>query len=135
MNTDDYQTYANSTRNPFTDGPLEQLVFAALELTAEAGEFANLVYKERYQHHPHDAEKLILELGDVMWGIAVAADALGVSLDDVMRANVVKLKKRYPYGRFDMRDSLARADVAPTSPPAPPAPPASVPSAVQGDES
>jgi NTP pyrophosphatase (non-canonical NTP hydrolase) len=37
-----------------------------------------------------------LELGDALWCLAIAADTLGVSLTDVARRNVEKLRSRHP---------------------------------------
>ena len=41
-------------------------------------------------------EHLIIELGDLMWYVAQATQALGISMDEVLETNVNKLKKRYP---------------------------------------
>jgi len=37
-----------------------------------------------------------LELGDALWCLAIAADTLGISLQDVARRNVEKLRARHP---------------------------------------
>jgi len=117
MNGTQYQRMANRTRQPYPS-KLEELVFAALELTAEAGEVANLVYKAAFQQHPIDLEHLKEEIGDALWGMAVLCDAGGFTLDDVMEANIAKLRKRYPNG-WTREASLARVDhSAPAQPPA-----------------
>jgi len=54
-------------------------------------------------------EHLIIELGDIMWYVAQATMALGVSFDDVIATNVKKLEKRYPGGSFDVYHSENRA--------------------------
>jgi NTP pyrophosphatase (non-canonical NTP hydrolase) len=40
----------------------------------------------------------IKELGDILWGIALLADELGVSLDKVARINLEKLRSRAERG-------------------------------------
>ena len=43
-----------------------------------------------------------IELGDLMWYVAQACMALGVSFDEVVARNVKKLEARYPGGQFDV---------------------------------
>jgi len=108
-----YQRFALSTRNK--DIPPDRILeFAALEIAGESGEFANMVYKVAFQGHALEEyrEKMVLELGDIMWGLANAAAELGVTLDEVMAANRTKLMARYSTGRFSVADSIARVDVA-----------------------
>ena len=45
-----------------------------------------------------DKEHLAKELGDVAWYLAEAATALDISLEDIFKANIDKLKMRYPDG-------------------------------------
>ena len=85
---------------------------AALGLTGEAGEVADLVKKVVHHRHPLDAatrEKLVKELGDVLWYVAHAASVLGVTLDHVAAVNVEKLQRRYPNG-FETARSLSRTE-------------------------
>lgn len=55
-----------------------------------------------------DPAKLRLEIGDLIWYAAQAADALGLTLSEVLQANLEKLARRYPDG-FSARSSLERA--------------------------
>lgn len=50
---------------------------------------------------------LLKELGDVAWYLAEAATALDISLEDILQANIDKLKMRYPDG-FETKKSLVR---------------------------
>jgi NTP pyrophosphatase (non-canonical NTP hydrolase) len=68
----------------------------ALELASEAGEVAGEIAKAQRRCAPVDPAKLTHELGDVLWGVAVLAASLGLDLEDVMRANLAKLRERYP---------------------------------------
>ena len=83
---------------------------AALGLTGEAGEVADEVKKFLYQGREWDPEKIIEELGDVLWYVALMADLMDVPLDFVMEYNIDKLRKRYPDG-FSFEASEERADV------------------------
>ena len=82
---------------------IERLDTAASGLVAEGGEFMEIVKKLKFQGKPWNAdnkEHLILELGDIMWYVANACIALGVTLDEVTFRNSVKLATRYPEGEF-----------------------------------
>ena len=77
------------------------LLTAALGLTGEAGEFADHVKKIFFHGKAYDddrREAMILELGDVMWYVMQACEALEVSLEEVVYDNVDKLSERHPDG-------------------------------------
>jgi NTP pyrophosphatase (non-canonical NTP hydrolase) len=76
----------------------ERLVDAAAGLAEEAGEVLGLVRKHVYMAHPLDRERIVLELGDVLWCLTTVATAVGATLDTVALANVKKLQSRYPDG-------------------------------------
>lgn len=76
-------------------------------LNGEAGECIDMVKKHLFQGHELNKDKLVKELGDVSWYLAISAEALGVSLEEVMQRNVDKLMERYPDG-FDPEKSLHR---------------------------
>lgn len=87
---DAYQTAAVKTMSDKTD-----LAVAALGLTGEAGEVADHVKKWLGHGHELDKDKMIKEIGDVTWYVAVLAHLLDVKLSDITTKNVLKLKKRY----------------------------------------
>ena len=77
------------------------LLTAALGLTGEAGEFADHVKKIFFHGKPYDddrREAMILELGDIMWYVMQACEALEVSLEEVVYDNIDKLSERHPDG-------------------------------------
>jgi len=83
---------------------IERLLTAGVGINAEGGEFLEIIKKMIFQGKPwNDAnrEHLILELGDLLWYVAQATQALGVSFEDVIARNIRKLEKRYPGGSFD----------------------------------
>ena len=91
----------------------ERLATAAVGLSAESGEFLEIVKKMVFQGKPwdeHNRKHLIIELGDVMWYVAQACMALDVPFDEVIEGNIKKLEKRYPGGKFDINYSEVRAE-------------------------
>ena len=90
-----------------------QLLTAALGLSAEAGEFTEIVKKILLQGKPYNEENIFhmkRELGDICWYLAQACMALDTSFDEVIEMNVDKLKARYPGGEFDVHYSENRKE-------------------------
>ena len=110
----DYQSFIESLSSLNGKGAnINRLTTAAVGISAEGGEFMEIVKKMVFQGKPwNDAnrEHLIVELGDVMWYVAQACMALDVSFDDVVERNVEKLKARYPGGEFDVHYSENRRE-------------------------
>ena len=109
----DYQCFIESLSSLDAKGAnIERLLTAAVGISAEGGEFMEIVKKMVFQGKPwndYNREHLIIELGDVMWYVMQACMALDVSIEDVVAGNVEKLKKRYPGGEFDVYKSENRA--------------------------
>ena len=97
-----------------TDGKVapERLITAALGISAEGGEFTEIVKKCIFQGKPmdeHTIYHLKRELGDIMWYIAQGCIALEVPLEDIIWMNIEKLEARYPNG-FEQFRSENRKD-------------------------
>ena len=109
----DYQCFLESVSSLNAKGAnIERLLTAAVGISAEGGEFMEIVKKMVFQGKPYNddnREHLIIELGDVMWYVMQACAALDVSIEDVVAGNVEKLKKRYPGGEFNVYESENRA--------------------------
>ena len=109
----DFKSFISSLELLDREGSnINRLTTAAVGISAEGGEFMEIVKKMVFQGKPWNAdnrEHLIIELGDVLWYVAQACMALEVSFDDVVATNVEKLKKRYPGGEFDVYHSENRA--------------------------
>ena len=93
--------------------PSERLLTAAVGMSAEAGEFTEIVKKIVFQGKPVNDENLFhmkRELGDIMWYVAQACMGLNVSIDEVIEMNVHKLMARYPGGEFDVHHSENRVE-------------------------
>ncbi len=108
MTINDYQKLAMTTLNPRLTEK-EVLINGVMGLCGESGEAIDIVKKWLAQGHELDKEKLAKELGDICWYLAETATALGLSLEDIMAANIEKLKTRYPEG-FDADRSIHRAE-------------------------
>ena len=95
------------------DCNVTQLLTAALGLTAESGEFTEVVKKIIFQGKPYSEENVFhmkRELGDICWYLAQACMALDTTFDEVIEMNVEKLESRYPGGSFDVHHSENRAE-------------------------
>ena len=103
-----YQEGALRTMKPIDDRG-SQLLNGVMGLNGEAGECIDILKKCMFQGHDLDSEKLIEELGDVAWYLAISADALDIKLEDLLQMNLDKLYKRYPEG-FDAERSIHREE-------------------------
>ena len=95
------------------DANVPKLLTAALGLTAESGEFTEVVKKIILQGKPYNEDNVFhmkRELGDICWYIAQACMALDTSFDEIIEMNVDKLKARYPGGEFDVNKSENRKE-------------------------
>ena len=108
------ESFSVRLRELYSEGlPVERLLTAAVGMSAESGEFTEVVKKMIFQGKPVNEENLFhlkRELGDVMWYVAQACMALDTSFDEIVEMNVEKLKARYPGGEFDVYKSENRAD-------------------------
>lgn len=98
-----YTAQALRTESPITPAlqtRLQQqarLLHAVLGLQTEAGELADPVKKHIYYGRPLDLVNLREEIGDCLWYLAIAADALGTTLEAEQARNLAKLRARYPH--------------------------------------
>ena len=92
---------------------IPHLLTAALGLTAESGEFTEVVKKIILQGKPYNEDNVFhmkRELGDICWYLAQACMALDTTFDEIIEMNVDKLKARYPGGEFDVHKSENRRE-------------------------
>jgi NTP pyrophosphatase (non-canonical NTP hydrolase) len=93
--------------------PTERLLTAAVGMSAEAGEFTEIVKKIIFQGKPVNQENLFhlkRELGDIMWYVSQACIGLDISLEEVIQMNFEKLSARYPEGAFTIERSENRVE-------------------------
>lgn len=106
MTINEYQKLAMQTLNPALSQK-DVLINGVMGLCGESGEAIDIVKKHLAQGHELDREKLAKELGDIAWYLAETAYALEMPLEDILQANIDKLKKRYPEG-FSAERSINR---------------------------
>lgn len=115
MQPDIYQQLAELTENQdfphiierLVDSKTLRLVHAAQGMSTETGEFTDVLKKWIFYGSPVDEVNLEEELGDLMWYVAEAANALGANLGKIMATNIDKLRARYPE-KFKEYDALNR---------------------------
>ena len=91
----------------------ERLLTAAVGMSAEAGEFTEIIKKIIFQGKPVNEENLFhlkRELGDILWYVAQACMGLNTTFDEIMEMNYEKLSARYPEGTFDVYRSENRVE-------------------------
>jgi len=108
MTINEYQALALTTLNPELDNK-EVLLNGVMGLCGESGEAIDIVKKWLMQGHELDKAHLAKELGDIAWYLAETAHAIGYPLEDILQANIDKLKARYPHG-FSAENSMHRAE-------------------------
>lgn len=110
----DFSEFADRLNDLKIQGfPTQRLLTAAVGMSAEAGEFTEVIKKIIFQGKPVNEENLFhlkRELGDIMWYVAQACMGLDTTLDEIMEMNVDKLKARYPGGDFDVHYSENRKE-------------------------
>ena len=92
---------------------IERLLTAAVGITAEGGEFTEIVKKIAFQGKELSDDvktHMVKEMGDVFWYLAQACIALDVDFQTVVMTNMLKLSARYPEGTFDITRSEVRKE-------------------------
>lgn len=72
------------------------LIHACLGLPGEVGELGAAAERWIYYSQELDKANVKEEIGDCLWYLAQACRAIGVTLEEVMTANIAKLRKRFP---------------------------------------
>lgn len=111
--TESYTDLALKTLNKDVFEQKDLILNASLGLSGEVGEVNDIIKKYMYHGHKLDddtKEKIILELGDVCWYVALMAWAIDkTKFEDVLNKNIEKLEKRY-HGEFSTEKSVNRKD-------------------------
>ena len=109
MQLSEYHEKAMRTKADY-ESREEQLLCAVLGILGEGGELAEIVKKARYQGHRLSTDKIVNELGDILWYWALAVDSLEyASPRTVALMNIEKLRNRYPDG-FEAKRSVNRKE-------------------------
>jgi NTP pyrophosphatase (non-canonical NTP hydrolase) len=95
------------------DADVPRLITAAFGLSAEAGEFTEVVKKILLQGKPYTEENVFhmkRELGDICWYLSQAFMALDTNFEEILQMNYEKLSARYPEGTFSVYKSENRKE-------------------------
>lgn len=116
--TESYTDLALKTLNKDVFEQKDLILNASLGLSGEVGEVNDIIKKYMYHGHKLDddtKEKIILELGDVCWYVALMAWAIDkTKFEDVLNKNIEKLEKRY-HGEFTTEKSVNRKEYSDNS--------------------
>ncbi|WP_390410019.1 nucleoside triphosphate pyrophosphohydrolase family protein [Lacticaseibacillus jixiensis] len=91
MELSDYQKEANKT----LAGNEHVLTNLALGLSSDSGNVVDLIKKYTFQGQDLDKDALEEKMGDVLWYLSQIALWANIDLDDVAKANLDSLAKRY----------------------------------------
>lgn len=102
MTFDEYQKAAISTALKSYDDPIMQNSIWVMGIAGEAGEvvekWKKAVAYRQGEFSDDEFADFKKEFADVIWYIAVLADSMGLSLDELMKENVAKLASRQARG-------------------------------------
>ena len=97
-----YITDALRTESPVTPELVERLtgiprdIHALMGLVTETGELVDAFKRFVFYGKPIDKVNIKEEIGDLFWYLAILCHAHGLNFEEVMAANIDKLRKRYP---------------------------------------
>lgn len=107
MNFKEYEKEMQRTAGEFIKLDENGLALGAMGISGEAGEVTDYIKKVLFHNHELSENKLIEELGDVLWYVAYLSKVIGTDLETIANRNIEKLKKRYPKG-WDPERSIHR---------------------------
>lgn len=87
---------------------LSHVIVGALKLNSESGELADSIVKHVCYGQPLDELNILEECGDLLWYISLILSNLNFNMEDCMKLNIEKLKKRYPekFSEFHAKERL-----------------------------
>lgn len=94
LGLDEYQKLARENAIYKGQKAIDGLTYTVLALCGEAGELANVLKKSLRKGVEPDREKMLDELGDVLWYAAAVASELEKTLEQVAQGNLTKLAAR-----------------------------------------
>lgn len=100
----DFIAHAIRTESPafplneqkYPEAETNRLLHAAIGMVTEASEFIDAMKKHLFYRKPLDEVNLKEELGDVLWYVAIAMDALDTDFPTEMARVIKKLRTRFP---------------------------------------
>jgi NTP pyrophosphatase (non-canonical NTP hydrolase) len=88
------------------------IMHAAAGIAGEGGEVLDCAKKHWAYGQELNRENMIEELGDLEFYMEAMRQLIEVSRVEVIQANMAKLSKRYPEGKFTQEAATVRADKA-----------------------
>lgn len=85
----------------------EDLLHAIMGIYTEAGELTDALKKHLFYGAPLDMANIKEELGDMFWYQSILLEWCGFTYEEVMEANIEKLRVRYPE-KFTTQHALKR---------------------------
>lgn len=86
----------------------DEILEEVLRLSCAAGRCADITKKYLFHSKPFNKEKLLEALNDVVRQISETVALLGLTVQDVVDVNVVKLKDRYKTGKFTFEEFMKK---------------------------
>lgn len=98
-NNDTYARFVK--KGVFADSERDQKLLVGMGCGGEGGEVCDELKKVVLHGKPFDRDKLVKELGDMLWYIQLGCNVFGLTVEEIIEDNVRKLCARYPerYGK------------------------------------
>lgn len=103
-----FNEYVQKLAKPLSDP--DHLTHMVLGVAGEAGELVDAIKKHTIYEKPLDRENVVEELGDLAFYMQGIMNPLGITWQEIIDANHVKLGKRYEKLTFSTQEAIARAD-------------------------
>ena len=97
----DFKDYANF----HTSDVSPRLDYATMGLVTESAKILDIIKKTKKNLKPLDKEKVLEELGDLLWYSNLTLDELNITFEAVMENNLKRINKKHFEG-----DSLVRGE-------------------------
>lgn len=101
------EAYETLIKNRLQNSSVIRLLHAAIGLCTETGELQDMLKRHIFYGADIDLINIKEEIGDILWYVALALDELDTTFEKVMKANIEKLKQRYP-DKFTKENALNR---------------------------
>jgi NTP pyrophosphatase (non-canonical NTP hydrolase) len=97
MDLNEYQKLAKVTAKKDFGSETEEIMCWGCGITGEAGDVASCI-KKTFAHNKDVKEGIKENIGDMFWYAAMICNFFNWSMEEVLEANLEKLKKRFPEG-------------------------------------
>jgi len=102
MNLKEYQEFCKTTAKKY-ESQKEEAFTWGLGIAGEAGDVASCI-KKTFAHDNDQKLGIRENLGDALWYAAMICNVFNWNIEEILKENIEKLKKRYPKG-FTINDA------------------------------